>query len=897
MSSQERGDPPVSPDADTVSAATPRGEDIRRTSDEAQRAKAHLPNRFRPGDIVARRFVIVRFLGSGGMGEVYEAEDRFLQGTHIALKAIQPNSAALPGALSRFEREVLLARQIVHPNVCPVYDIVHDEGTPGCPFFIAMKLLNGETLSRRLHQAGKIASEEGVCILRQISAALRAAHQAGVIHRDLKPGNIMLEGAGAGVKAIVTDFGLALEYEPDATVERGALLMGTPGYIAPEVLQGHPATPASDLYALGVLVHKMLTGQRPATNVNTGQATASPELSNLDVPRFSVQLVRACLDMDPNVRYRGFEQALKVLDPDSTSRGRSIYPTSRSWTRRRVIGIGAAAACAIGGGIWWDWNAIEDQLHPIPRKRFVALMTWPPETNADTRPVLSGVIDAIETALSRAEAVDRDLFVISSEDVEAQVTVPEQLKEVRDSLGANLVLATSGIAGGGQFRLLLRVLDASTNAVLRERHVSSALSQLAALNSMAVRAAASLLDVPLDKQDNRQPRSYTDSPLAYRAFQTAEELFKQPNEAGLSLSIQKYEEAVALDSRYALAYARLAFAYTRLYDLRGDPAVLELARANSEKALKLDSNLVDAHVARAAVFSSKGDPKAALSEIREALLIDPDNPKTLMRQGYIFDRSNRWSEAEQTYRRILKERPNYWPAYNELGAVLSYQGRYQQAIEAFQRATVASPHCAMAYANLGELYLRSGDFPQASASLKKSLDLKPNDFTYANMSRLLRAQGKYAEAVVSSKQAVALNSNDDQNWLELGDCYSSVPGKKKEAYEAYLQADTVVGRLLQTNPTDGSAWMRKALYRAKCGGHGEVLPLVAKGDLLGAPDLVSQLQKARALEIVGQRKEALKVLSLAMRKGMTKFEIEYIPDLQALRKDPGYLQALAGKTA
>src|SRR5208283_3749348 len=98
MSSQERGKSPVSPDADTVSAATPRGEDIRRTSDEAQRAKAHQPNRFRPGDIVARRFVIVRFLGSGGMGEVYEAEDRFLQGTHIALKAIQPNSAALPGA-------------------------------------------------------------------------------------------------------------------------------------------------------------------------------------------------------------------------------------------------------------------------------------------------------------------------------------------------------------------------------------------------------------------------------------------------------------------------------------------------------------------------------------------------------------------------------------------------------------------------------------------------------------------------------------------------------------------------------------------------------------------------------------------------------------------------------
>jgi len=897
MSPEEHYDSSVAPDDETVPVPTSGGGNVHRPSDEEPPALHQLPNRFQPGDIVARRFSIVRYLGSGGMGEVYEAEDRFLQGTHIALKAILPTSAAYPGALSRFEQEVLLARQIVHPNVCPVYDIVHAEDTPECPFFIAMKLLSGETLSARLHQKGKIGSEEAVSILRQISAALRAAHQAGVIHRDLKPANIMLEGSGADVKAVVTDFGLALEYEPDATVDRGGLLMGTPGYIAPEVLKGHPATPASDLYSLGVVVHKMLTGQRPSIDVNTGQATPSPELSKMEVPRLFVQLVRACLDLDPNVRYRGFELALKVLDPDSTSRGWSIYPTSRAWTRRRVLGFSAAAACAIGGGIWWEWNGIEDQLHPLPKKRFVALMTWPPETNADTRPVLSGVIDAIETALSRAEAVDRDLFVISSQDVAAEVTPPVRLTEVRDSLGANLVLATSGVAGGGQFQLLLKILDASTNEVLRERHVSSALNQLASLNAKAIRAAAKLLNVPLDSKDDQQLRSYTDSPVAYRAFQTAEELFKKPNDAGLTTSIQKYEDAVATDSRYALAYARLAFAYSRLYDLRGDPTVLELARANSEKALKLDNDLVDAHVARSAVFSSTGNQKAALEEISQALHLDPGNPKTLMRQGYIFDRSNRWSEAEQTYGRILKERPNYWPAYNDLGATLTYQGRYGEAIEAFQKATVASPHCALAFANLGEAYLRAGEFSQASVSLKKSIDLKPYDFSYVNVSKLLRAQGKYAEALVASKQAVALNSADDQNWLELGDCYLSIPARKKDACEtAYLKADAEVGRLLQTDPTDGSAWMRRALYRAKCGGDGAVsLPFVAKADSLRAIDPVSQLVKIRVLEVLGNRKEALETLATATKKGMTKFEIEYIPDLQALRKDPAYLQALAGK--
>ena len=887
----EHEDSPGVPSDETVPAVGPDGQALPHPSDEELPGRLRLANRFRPGSVVARRFVIVRFLGSGGMGEVYEAEDRFLQGSHIALKAILPISAALPGALSRFEREVLMARQITHPNVCPVYDIVHAEDTPDCPFFISMKLLSGETLSGRLQRVGKIGSEEAVCILRQISGALRAAHQAGVIHRDLKPGNIMLEGSGEGVKAVVTDFGLAREYEPDETAVSGGYVMGTPGYMAPEVLKGHPATPASDLYALGVLLHKMLTGQRPVNNVNTGQATISPELSHMEVPRFSVQLMKACLDTDPSVRYRGFEEAVKVLDPEGSSRGRSVYPTSRSWTRRRALGFGAAAACAVGGGMWWEWNRLDDQLHPLPQKRFVALMAWPPETNAETKPVLSGVIDAIETVLSRAEAVDRDLFVISSHDV-AEVAVPTRLTEIRDSLGANLVLATAGLASAGQFRLLLRILDASTNAVLRERHVSSPLNQLANLNAKAIQAAAKLLNVPLGAKDSQQSRSTTESPAAYRAYQTAEDLFKQPNDSGLEGSIQKYKEAVSLDPRYALAYARLAFAYGRLYDFRGDPAVLELARANSEKALKLDSDLVDAHVARSAFFQSRGNQKAALDEISVALHLDPDNPKTLMRQGNIFERMDRLNDAEQTYRRIVRERPNYWPAYNNLGDVLTSEGRYREAIDVFQKATAAAPRAAIALTNLGEVYLKVGDLVHAKESFDKSLTLKPYDFTYVNYSTAMRAEGRTDEALAYSRKAVDLNPSDDENWLALGDAYAALPGRQKDACEAYGRAAAETAQLLRTDPTDGSACMRLAFYRAKCRTGGEVLALVSQGDKLGSKDLDSQLMKARVLEALGKREEALTVLRAAVKQGTTKFEIEYIPDLQSLRKDPGYFRIL-----
>ncbi len=186
-------------------------------------------DRFHPGDMLAGRFVIIRFLGRGGVEEVYEAEDRFLQGARIALKTILDEGATEPNARSRLEQEVLLARQITHPNVCPVYDIFYCSETEGCPCFLTMKLVEGETLDHRLRRLGRMPMEDAVLVLRQVTSALYAAHQAGVIHRDLKPGNIMLEGSGPGVKAIVTDFGLARAHERTAaTTATGIHVWGTP---------------------------------------------------------------------------------------------------------------------------------------------------------------------------------------------------------------------------------------------------------------------------------------------------------------------------------------------------------------------------------------------------------------------------------------------------------------------------------------------------------------------------------------------------------------------------------------------------------------------------------------------------------------------------------------------
>jgi len=815
------------------------------------------------------------------MGEVYEAADRFLQGVHVALKTILPHVASQPVLQRRFEREVLLAREVVHPNLCPIYDIFHcDE--PSCSFlFLTMKLLPGETLAERLDKQTPISSEEGLAILKHAASGLAAIHGAGVIHRDIKPNNIMLDGNGADVRLWITDFGLARALESDTTLSGKGTVAGTPSYIAPELLAGHSPTQASDLYAFGVVMHEVFTGQKPAVAADRSSIVVNPRLNSSSVPSLCSQLVAGCLDLDPLRRHQAFEQALDSLGVKRRTR--------RPLTRRQFIAASGAGLCALGVGSWVERQTLYDLLHPLPRRRFVALLNWPKTSDSQVTPMLTGVLAAIKGALARIEAADHNLFVISPEDVDQDLTQAANLREVCDPLGANLVLAASGVPGGKHFDLLLRVFDPISGRALRSRRLTCDQHEITSLPAKAVRAAASLLSVSSYLQDPERTQPGTHSAAAFTAFQQAETLMKQPNDEGLDAAIAKYKEAVDLDPQYAIAHARLGIAFGHLYGLRRDPAALELARGNCERALMLEPNLVDGHLALALVFEQTGDERGALDEITKALKLDPSNPRALLWQGQIFGRLNHWADAEDSFKRVLQERPNSWVAYNEWGVVLNGLGKYQEAIEKFRAASLAAPGNSQALGNLGGAYLQIGDFTQATEALKKSLALQPNDLAAVNASLALRYQGKFAEALPFAQQAVQLNSTDDTNWLELGECYSSLGNHVSEAKSAYLRAAQETEKYLRTDPTNGPSWMRLALYQVKSGNQHDSLALIQKAESLGANDMDSQLFKARILELLGKRDEALATLAACFRKGATSLQFAPFPDMESLRRDPRYL--------
>ena len=315
----------------------------------------------RSGELLAERFTILRFLARGGMGEVYEAQDLVLR-TRVALKTILPSFAEDRTSLDRFRREVLLARRISHPNVCRIYELYSTRTSTGEPLhFLTMEFLDGETLTQRLHRGGPMSTGELLPILRQVSAALDAAHAEGVVHRDFKPSNVMLvarelDGTRpGGLRAVVTDFGIArsLWVEPGASEKvTGVGLLGTPEYMAPEQVTGGEVGPPADIYALGVVLYEALTGKTPfpgATPLECAvrRVKERPTAPRQLLPRLEGEWNRAilrCLEQDPARRFSSANDLVQVVEHPAMRRRRVLVPAA---VIAGVLAVGAV------GAAWW----------------------------------------------------------------------------------------------------------------------------------------------------------------------------------------------------------------------------------------------------------------------------------------------------------------------------------------------------------------------------------------------------------------------------------------------------------------------------------------------------------------------------------------------------------------
>ncbi len=413
-----------SPADTTRTMSAPRAGTARRPIDDA----AAIPV-FAPDEVIAERFRIVRFLGQGGMGQVYEAHDLEL-GAAVALKIIRPDIARRPREIERFKREVHLARQVTHPNVCRIFELfqhispIGPWGKTSRPMlFLTMELIPGKTLADLVRRQGPLSIRQALPLIQRMADALDAAHRAGVVHSDFKSSNVLLVETGKDRRVVVTDFGLAVAQAEGGTVvppRAGQGIAGTPAYMAPEVLAGERITAAADVYSFGVVIHEMLLGSMPGRE---GDA-AGTVLRDLD-PVWETA-VRRCLERRPERRFRRAGQVAKALTP-----AKPTPPKAHRVVRPRV-GVAAAILLGLAAGfltfgfaepldrledLWRDGLIYLAPTHP-PRHPLLLIMIDDETLAADPTPLIA-MADPMGELLRRALAegaagVGIDLLLPSS---------------------------------------------------------------------------------------------------------------------------------------------------------------------------------------------------------------------------------------------------------------------------------------------------------------------------------------------------------------------------------------------------------------------------------------------------------------------------------------------------
>jgi tetratricopeptide (TPR) repeat protein/TolB-like protein len=471
------------------------------------------------GETLAGRFRIVRFIAEGGMGEVYEAEDLELH-DRVALKTVLPELAQHPQVMQRFNREIQLARKVTHPNVCRIYDLFHHvrefpkgSGRRQTITFLSMEFLPGETLAERVMRAGRMSMAESLPIIEQMAAALGAAHEAGIVHRDFKSPNVMLVQGKKGLRAVVTDFGLAQAPEGEShgtvTVHQGGLT-GTPAYMAPEQVENLPTSPATDLYSLGIVIYEMVTGTRPfqggsdmaiaAKRILEAPVPPRQHVPELD-PRWDATIL-ACLQRQPADRPQTAVAVVQGLGGGDLSRlaaGTSSLPPG-------VTSLPPAVAPAAPARLSWRGTALAALFFLVTGGAFATLLyvkrpddarevggantgaALPPAKGSDKarrslavlgfknlsgRPETAWLSTALSEMLGTELGAGDQLRIIPGENVarmklelavrESESLAADTLTKVRGNLGCDYVVLGAYLAvgqrGSGELRLDLRVQD------------------------------------------------------------------------------------------------------------------------------------------------------------------------------------------------------------------------------------------------------------------------------------------------------------------------------------------------------------------------------------------------------------------------------------------------------
>ena len=671
------------------------------------------------------QYRVLEEIGAGGMGVVYKAEDTKL-GRLVALKFLPATLATDASALERFQREARAASALNHPNICTIYAIEEYQGHA----FIAMEYLDGMTLKDYILKHPLDIDDISKLAI-QIAEALSAAHSRGVVHRDVKPGNIIVSASGP-VK--VLDFGLAKLVDSQAgnvctrSLTESHTVTGTLPYMSPEQLRGREVDSRTDIYALGVVLYEMATGRRPfaaeiAPQLIDDILNSPPGLPRQVNPKISPKLeeiILKCLEKDPDDRYQSAKEIAvdlrRMMAPSSASqRLAAAQPKFGKSARLLWIAIPVLALAILAVG----WILLRTSVfNPI---RSIAVLPFVDDAkDASSQYVVDGITEGVIDKLSEVQSLR----------VMSRTSVFRFKGKESDALTAGKTLNVQMLLTGRIARqadvLLLRaeLIDVSDGARLWGRQFRYSMSDRSRVQDDLAAAVSDKLQLRLNStEESRLTRHATDNAEAYQLYLQARYYLNQRTGFGIRKSIESFQQATEKDPNFALAYAGLADAFN-LSNILGIQSPRESspeAKAAAVKALVLDPRLGEAHAALGLVESH----------------YDHDFPS-----------------AQRNFLKAIELNPNYSNAYLfYAGAYLTPMGRHQDAIAEMKKALELDPLSLPLNSLMGNTYLWAGDFEKSAQQFRHTIDLEPTfpmaHFFYANV---LAATGKYKQAIEEVKK-------------------------------------------------------------------------------------------------------------------------------------------------
>jgi len=863
------------------------------------------------GERVAN-YQILGMLGAGGMGVVYKALDLKLQRT-VALKFLPPDLYASEKDKERFLKEARTASSLDHAHIGVIHGI---EETPDGRSFIVMAYYEGETLAQKIRR-GPLPFRDAVDTAIQIAQGLAEAHAHNIVHRDIKPSNIMITGQGV---AKIVDFGLARAFTTPSMTQTGGTT-GTVGYMSPEQTLGSAVDQRTDIWALGVILAEMLTGQNPFRRDAVPSIIVAilnePPRPMDGVPLDLQQIVYRALSKDLANRYQSCAEVLADLrrvraqlpEPsaaaDPSAPTRSLRPadfqkyvehaSNSAWMQapkpRRTLHwliLGIAAALIVIAGLSFVPSVRERFAGSIAASSQKHIAVLPFDNIGDNpanEPLAEGLMDSLAGKLSNLDVGQQSLWVVPASEVRRRkIFDPEGA--LRD-LGATLAVKGSIQREGQQVHLTVNLIDTKNMRQIGSVSVEDQAGDLATLQDEAVSKLARLMHIAVTADMLRNTGGAV-TPAAYEDYLKALGYMQRYDKPGnLDSAIDALQSAVKTDPRFAVAYAQLGEAFRLKYQLDRNPKWVDEALANAQKAAQLNDALPVVYFTLARIHDNTGKYDLALQEFQHALQLNPRDPDALSGIARAYERAGRLQDAEANYKSAAALRPDYWSGYNNLGFFYYRQRRYADALAQFQRVIALTPDNATAYSNLATVESDLGRNSESEAALKKSIEIAPSYAAYSNLGAVYYSEKRYADAAAATEKALALNSDDYRVWLNLENSYAWLGDSAKANTSADRALELLEGQL-KVRPRDARVNSALAVLYARKKMRDKSLTRIQTALALSADEPWVLMDAAEAYEELGDRHQAIHYAEEGLKRGYDPDDLKNIPGLQPVLKDPNF---------